>query len=197
MNDAPAEAAPPAKSNRSAMMMVFLIVVIDLLGFGIVLPLLPVTGDEYLTPIFPGDEGAVMRGLMIGLLLSSFSAMQFLFAPGWGRLSDRIGRRPVLLVGLVGSVLFYSLFGYAAGIQPVSRDAAMTALILMFLSRSGAGIAGATISTAQAVIADSTPPEKRKHGMALIGAAFGIAFTIGPLLGALAMSFATPGLATS
>src|SRR5437763_14162875 len=114
----PAEPASPVKSNRSAMMLVFFIVVIDLLGFGIVLPLLPVTGEEYLRPIFPGTEGEVLRGAMIGLLLSSFSAMQFLFAPGWGRLSDRIGRRPVLLVGLVGSVLFYALFGYAAGIGP-------------------------------------------------------------------------------
>lgn len=189
-------AALPAKSNRSAMMTVFFIVVVDLLGFGIVLPILPITGREYLTPLFPDSEEA--RGAMIGLLMASFSAMQFLFAPAWGRLSDRIGRRPVLLVGLVGSVLFYSLFGYAAGIQPDTRDAAMLALVLMFVARSGAGMAGATISTAQAVIADCTPPEKRKHGMALIGAAFGIAFTVGPLLGALAMRFVdSPVLATS
>src|SRR5438034_6445053 len=137
-------------------------------------------------------------GLLIGIIQATFSAMQFLFAPAWGRLSDRVGRRPVLLVGLVGSVLFYSLFGYAAGIQPDTRDSALIALALMFVARSGAGMAGATISTAQAVIADCTPPEKRKHGMALIGAAFGIAFTVGPLLGALAMRFVeSPVLATS
>src|SRR5947199_1313018 len=131
------KASAPA-SNRSAMMTVFLIVVVDLLGFGIVLPILPITGREYLTPLFP-DEAA--RGAVIGLLMASFSAMQFLFAPAWGRLSDRVGRRPVLLVGLVGSVLFYSLFGYAAGIQPDTRDSALIALALMFVARSGAGMA--------------------------------------------------------
>src|SRR5262245_18559757 len=189
------EKASVPTTNRSAMMTVFLIVVVDLLGFGIVLPILPITGREYVTPLF---EDEPTRGAMIGLLMATFSAMQFLFAPAWGRLSDRIGRRPVLLVGLVGSVLFYSLFGYAAGIQPDTREAALTALILMYIARSGAGMAGATISTAQAVIADCTPPEKRKHGMALIGAAFGIAFTVGPLLGALAMRFVEdPVLATS
>src|SRR5262249_41821738 len=108
-------------------------------------------------------------------------------------------RRPVLLIGLGGSVVFYSLFGYAAGISPGSHTAAITALVLMFVARWGAGVAGATIATAQAGIAGSTPPEKRKHGMALTGAAFGIAFTFGPLLGALAMRLSAddPVFATS
>ncbi len=187
----------PARSNRAAMMTVFFVVVVDLLGFGIVLPLLPVTGEEYLKPLFPGDADAqrVTRGMMIGLLLSSFSLMQFLVAPAWGRLSDRIGRRPVLIVGLIGSVVFYSLFGYAASL---TAEYALTALVLMFVARIGAGTAGATIATAQAVIADSTPPEKRKHGMAMIGAAFGIGFTFGPIIGALAMKYSNdPRLATS
>jgi MFS family permease len=137
------------------------------------------------------------------LLLSTFSAMQFLFAPMWGRLSDRVGRRPVLLVGLVGSVIFYALFGYAAGIGNPDPQAALDpadarlAFILMFVARTCAGLAGATISTAQAVIADCTPPEKRKHGMALIGAAFGIAFTFGPMVGALAMYLAPHGRAAT
>src|SRR5437868_10338493 len=108
--------------------------------------------------------------------------MQFIFAPIWGRVSDRVGRRPILLLGLCGSVVFYSLFGYALSLAP--RAEAPLALALLFVARIGAGIAGATISTAQAVIADCTPPEKRKHGMALIGMAFGIGFTFGPLLGA-------------
>jgi len=112
--------------------------------------------------------------------MSSFSLMQFLFAPVWGRVSDRIGRRPILLLGLVGSVLFYALFGYASGLSQAEAGLALT---LLFLSRAGAGVAGATIASAQAVIADCTPPEKRRHGMALIGAAFGIGFTFGPLLG--------------
>jgi MFS transporter, DHA1 family, tetracycline resistance protein len=91
-----------------------------------------------------------------------------------------------LLIGLLGSVVFYTLFGYALSIPPESAAAA--ALALLFVARIGAGIAGATISTAQAVIADCTPPEKRKHGMALIGMAFGIGFTFGPLLGAGSMA---------
>ena len=103
-----------------------------------------------------------------------------LFVPIWGRISHRIGRRPILLVGLVGSVLFYLLFGYASDLP--AAEAAL-ALTLLFVSRIGAGVAGASIATAQAVIADCTTPERRKHGMALIGAAFGIGFTFGPLVG--------------
>jgi MFS transporter, DHA1 family, tetracycline resistance protein len=169
----------PPRSNRSAMMIVFLVVFIDLLGFGIVLPLLPRIAESYAGRLFP--QPAWMNGLIVGLLMSSFSLMQFIFAPVWGRLSDRIGRRPILLIGLFGSVVFYALFGYAISLDPAySAD---VALVLFFAARIGAGISGATISTAQAVIADCTPPEKRRHGMALIGAAFGIGFTFGPLIG--------------
>lgn len=179
------------KSNRSALFIVFLVVFIDLLGFGIVLPLLPVIGDEYVTRVL-GLEPAKGRaegtvGLVIGLLMSSFSLMQFVFAPMWGRVSDRIGRRPILLLGLAGSVAFYGLFGYAASFSAETQ--ANLALTLFFAARIGAGIAGATIATAQAVIADSTPPDKRKHGMALIGAAFGIGFTFGPLIGYFSLAF--------
>ncbi|MBI3823214.1 MAG: MFS transporter [Planctomycetes bacterium] len=168
------------RSNRSAMMIVFLVVFIDLLGFGIVLPILAVIADSYVKRVVPYDAGT-MVGLIIGLLMSCFSLMQFLFAPIWGRWSDRIGRRPILLVGLLGSVVFYSLFGYAASLAP--ETSAGLALGLFFVARIGAGVAGATIATAQAVIADCTAPEKRKHGMALIGVAFGIGFTFGPLIG--------------
>jgi MFS family permease len=171
--DAPPTTTVPA-APRGALLTVFLVVVIDLLGFAIVLPLLPRIAKAYLE----GREPFVV-GLTTGLLFSSFSAMQFIFAPLWGRLSDRIGRRPVLLVGLAGSVVFYTLFGYAATIDAAQ---ATLAVALMFASRIGAGIAGATISTAAAVIADCTPPEQRKRGMALIGAAFGVGFTFGPLI---------------
>jgi DHA1 family tetracycline resistance protein-like MFS transporter len=123
--------------------------------------------------------------VVIGLLMSSFSAMQFLFAPIWGRLSDRVGRKPILLLGLAGSVLFYALFGYAANLGEAHEQ--VLALTLLFIARIGQGIAGATIATAQAVIADCTTPEKRSRGMALIGAAFGIGFTFGPLIGAGAL----------
>jgi len=156
-------------SSKASLLVIFLTVFIDLLGFGMVLPLLPIYAKQYTT-----DQS----GITIGLLMSCFSAMQFIFAPLWGRLSDRIGRRPVLMVGLAGSVVFYWLFGYAT----VEKS-----LALMFVARIGAGIAGATISTAQAYIADCTTLEKRAKGMALIGAAFGLGFTFGPLFGALAV----------
>jgi DHA1 family tetracycline resistance protein-like MFS transporter len=172
----------PATSNRSALFIVFLVVFIDLLGFGIVLPLLPVIGDNYVSGLIAGGKDNPLGGTIVGLLMASFSLMQFIGAPIWGRVSDRVGRRPILLVGLAGSVAFYALFGYAC----TQSDAGLV-LVLLFTARIGAGVAGATISTAQAVIADCTPPDKRKHGMALIGAAFGIGFTFGPLMGALAM----------
>jgi MFS family permease len=174
----------PAPSNRSALLIVFLVVFIDLLGFGIVLPVLPVIGDDYVDAIVPGGRKNPASGAIDGALMAAFSLMQFLFAPIWGRISDRVGRRPILLLGLGGSVAFYSLFGYACTLP--KEEYALTALLLLFTARIGAGICGATIATAQAVIADCTPPDKRKHGMALIGAAFGIGFTFGPLIGALA-----------
>jgi len=184
-NDFPGPAASaaseaPASSNRSALLIVFVVVFIDLLGFGIVLPLLPRFGETYVEALIPGGRENRLGGAILGLLMSSFSLMQFVFAPLWGRFSDRVGRRPILLCGLVGSVVFYALFGYASSLPSA---AAGLALALLFVARAGAGVAGATIATAQAVIADSTPPEKRRHGMALIGAAFGIGFTFGPLLG--------------
>ena len=154
-------------ASKASLFTIFLTVFIDLLGFGMVLPLLPIYADEF---------GASRT--TIGLLMASFSAMQFLFAPLWGRLSDRIGRRPVLIVGLTGSVVFYALFGWAT---------VMKSLTWMFVARIGAGIAGATISTAQAYIADCTTKETRAKGMAIIGAAFGLGFTFGPLFGYLAV----------
>ena len=180
---------PASKADRSALTIVFLVVFIDLLGFGIVIPLLPRYGDRYVKALLPAAEaGGESRaaGAVLGLLMASFSAMQFFFAPIWGRISDRIGRRPILLVGLVGSVVFYSLFGYASDLP---AEWAALALTLLFVSRIGAGVAGATIATAQAVIADCTTPERRKHGMALIGAAFGIGFTFGPLVGFASLSW--------
>jgi MFS family permease len=181
----PAEGQPA--SNRSALMIVFLVVFIDLLGFGIVLPLLPRFADENVAALIGRGQEDPLGGFIVGMLMSSFSLMQFLFAPVWGRISDRVGRRPILLLGLCGSVVFYALLGYALSIP--AREAAVLALVLLFLARIGAGVAGATIATAQAVIADCTPPEKRKHGMALIGAAFGIGFTFGPLFGFASLSW--------
>jgi DHA1 family tetracycline resistance protein-like MFS transporter len=156
------------EAKKRSLIVIFLTVFIDLLGFGIVLPLLP----RYAKSLHASP-------LALGLLMSSFSGMQFLFSPIWGRLSDRIGRRPVLLIGLLSSAAFYCLFGVAT---------LRGSLTLLFLSRIGAGIAGATIATAQAFIADSTTDQERGKGMALIGAAFGVGFTFGPLLGSIWVS---------
>ncbi len=182
----PDNSHPTPPASRSALVIVFLVVVIDLLGFGIVLPLLPRLGDAYIQHLFPGGKEGPAGGAVLGGLMAVFSLMQFLFAPAWGRLSDRIGRRPVLLVGLAGSAVFYALLAYGL---TVPEDQALHALVVLFVARAGAGVAGATIATAQAVIADCTPPEKRKHGMAMIGAAFGIGFTFGPVIGGVALPF--------
>ncbi|MFO0913852.1 MAG: MFS transporter [Pirellulales bacterium] len=156
--------------SKGSLLVIFLTVFVDLLGFGIVLPLLPIYAQQFST----GESG-----WQIGLLMASFSAMQFLFSPVWGRLSDQIGRRPVLMIGLAGSVAFYALFGWAM---------VQKSLTLVYIARIGAGIAGATISTAQAYIADCTTRHNRSRGMALIGMAFGLGFTLGPLIGSLAVS---------
>lgn len=179
----PSDAAPPAdpRANRAALLTVFLVVVIDLLGFAIVLPLLPLYGEVFI----PGGESNPWYGVILGMLMASFSMMQFIFMPIWGRVSDRVGRRPILLMGLFSSILFYSLFGYASSLS--GEEQRSLALILLFVSRIGAGIAGATIGTAQAAIADCTTQQGRSRGMALIGAAFGIGFLFGPLLGSLAL----------
>jgi MFS transporter, DHA1 family, tetracycline resistance protein len=139
---------------------IFLTVFIDLLGFGIIIPLMPFYAETF---------GA--NALTVGLLNTSFSLMQFLFAPFWGRLSDRVGRRPVILIGLFGSFVAYLLFGLAQS------------LTLLFAARIAAGIAGANIPTAQAYMADVTTPENRAKGMGLVGAAFGLGFIFGPAIG--------------
>jgi MFS family permease len=162
-------------ARTGSLLVIFLTVFIDLLGFGIVLPLLPIYGRQFARL---HDYTPDQIGWITGLLMSSFSAMQFLFMPLWGRLSDRIGRRPVLLIGLSGSTFFYAMFGMATLAQ---------SLVGLFIARIGAGIAGATISTAQAYIADTTTKENRAKGMALIGAAFALGFTLGPSIGAVAL----------
>ena len=152
--------------RRSPLLAVFLTVMIDLLGFGLILPLLPLYAEDYQA-----------SKATVGLLFASFSAMQFVFAPLWGRLSDRIGRRPVLLVGLAGSLVSYTLFALA--------ETTPYPLAVLFVSRIAAGLFGGTITTAFAYIADVTTVEERGRGMALVGAAFGVGFTLGPALGGL------------
>ena len=173
----PASSPPsPAVPARGALLVTFLTVFIDLLGFGIVLPVMPRQVEPYLTAL---GLSPLAGGVVIGLLFSMFSLMQFLFSPLWGRVSDSVGRRPILLLSLAGSVVFYALYGFAVTLPP---ERAALAIGLMMLSRIGAGIAGASVGTAAAVIADCTPPEGRARGMALIGIAFGAGFTLGPLI---------------
>ncbi|MDX2435793.1 MAG: MFS transporter [Acidobacteriota bacterium] len=164
------------QEHRVKIGIVFLIVFIDLVGFGIVIPILPLYAEKY------GPSP-----LVFGLLMASFSIMQFIFAPILGRLSDRIGRRPVLLVSLVGSAVGYVLFGIAGSIG------------MLFASRIIDGISGGNISTAHAVITDITGPEDRAKGMGLIGAAFGLGFILGPAIGALLVTVAPwmPGIAAA
>lgn len=183
--DAPSAPADPAASvdglsprgRRSALAIVFITVFIDLLGFAIVLPLLPRYGKSFHA-----------TGPELGWLVASFSCMQFLFAPLWGRLSDHVGRRPVMILGLCGSAAFYALFGYITARGDVGPIAGLSPLAWLMVCRIGAGIAGATIPTAQAVIADCTAAGERSRGMALVGMAFGLGFTVGPLIGAAALA---------
>jgi multidrug resistance protein len=153
-------------SRRSGLTPVFLTVFIDLLGFGIVIPLLPIYSEAY-----HASE------LSLGMLFASFSLMQLIFAPFWGRVSDRYGRRPVLIGGLVGTSLSYVLFGLATG------------MTMLFVARMLAGFFGANVTTAQAYVADVTKPEDRAKGMGIIGAAFGLGFTFGPLIGGETVRF--------
>src|SRR6266496_2082475 len=158
--------------KKPSVLIIFLTVFIDLIGFGIVLPLLP---------IFAKDFNA--NGFTIGLLMASYSAMQFLCAPLWGRLSDRIGRRPVLLISTAGAAVSYAIFAVGAGMP------GPTGLAVLFASRIFAGICGANITVAQAYIADITPPEERSKKMGLIGMAFGLGFIFGPALGGVSLKF--------
>ena len=145
-------------ARRVVMFTIFL----DLLGFGLIIPQLQYYADAFhASPAF------------IGMIQAIYSLMQFLFAPFWGSLSDRIGRRPVLLVSIAGSMVSYVLFALARDAQTI------------FLSRLLAGVTAANVSTAQAYISDVTPSQERTRWMGLIGAAFGVGFILGPAFGGL------------
>jgi DHA1 family tetracycline resistance protein-like MFS transporter len=152
--------------ERSPLVIIFITVFIDLVGFGIVIPVLPLYAQKY------GASETV-----VGLILAIYSVMQFVFAPILGKLSDRIGRRPVLFVSLIGTAIGFLTMGIA------------NTLWLLFVGRIIDGITGGNISTAQAYIADVTPPEKRSSAMGLIGAAFGLGFIFGPFLGGVLSLF--------
>jgi DHA1 family tetracycline resistance protein-like MFS transporter len=142
------------------MLVLFAIVLIDLIGFGLVIPLLPFYGTHY------GASAAEVTQLM-----ATYSLLQLFVAPVWGRLSDRYGRRPILLLSLAGSVVSYLWLGFA------------DALWMLFAARAVQGACAGNIAAAQAYVADVTTPETRAKGMGVIGAAFGFGFIIGPALG--------------
>ena len=151
---------------RRQLAVVFTIVFVDLVGFGIVLPLMPAFASSY------GIAPAA-----IGVLVTTFSLLQLLVSPLWGALSDRIGRRPVLLIGLAGSTLSYLLF------------AAAHSFWVLLASRVVAGSMGATVGVAHAYVADITPPERRAQSLGILGAAFGLGFILGPALGGVLYSY--------
>jgi multidrug resistance protein len=163
-----------SKQARSPLIVIFTTVFLDLVGFGMIIPLVGIYGRHY---------GA--SGLELAVLGSIYSLMQFFFSPIWGRMSDRLGRRPILILSLCGSTGSYFLFAFA------------TSLPLIIISRALAGIFAANISTAQAYIADITEAKDRAKGMGLIGAAFGIGFTLGPPIGGIStakLGMMAPGL---
>lgn len=153
--------------NKASLSVIFVTVFIDLLGFGILIPLLPTFGSRELQ----------ISDLAIGISVAVYSLMQFLFNPIVGRLSDRYGRRPVILISLSLTALSYVIFSFA------------DSFFLLLLSRILAGLGGANIGAAQAYIADITPPHERAKGMGLIGAAFGLGFVFGPFLGGILSKF--------
>ncbi len=166
--------ADKIKSNETEkffttpLILIFVIVFIDLVGFGMVIPILPIYAQT--APFFANP-------FEIGLVVSIYSWMQFVFSPILGRLSDKYGRRPVLFVSLLGSAVGYIVLGMA------------NTLFLVFVGRIISGITGGNISAAQAYIADVTTKENRAKGMALFGAAFGLGFVLGPAIGGITSKY--------
>jgi MFS transporter, DHA1 family, tetracycline resistance protein len=167
MTEADAEPAAGPGPRQAALIFIFITVVLDMLALGMVIPVLPI-----LVQTFMGGDTA-RASEVFGLFATAWAAMQFLFSPIQGALSDRFGRRPVILISNFGLGLDYVFMALAPS------------LALLFIGRVISGITAASISTAFAYVADVTPPEKRAASFGLIGAAFGIGFVLGPALGGL------------
>ncbi|DAC51507.1 MAG TPA: MFS transporter, partial [Candidatus Poseidoniales archaeon] len=161
------KAVPPSgmDAGKGALLILFLVTMIDMIGFGIVIPFL-----TYLVEDLATEQDISEIGLWVGLLMTSYSAAQFLFSPIWGSLSDRIGRRPVLMIGLVGNTVFFTVFGLA------------NTLLMALAARFMAGVFNGNIAVARAYIGDVSTPKQLASRMGLIGAAFGLGFTVGPFL---------------
>jgi len=162
--------AQPAPTSRRALVPVFVTVLLDLIGFGMIIPQLPFYGQAFhATPA------------QVGWLFASYSLAQLVFAPPLGRLSDRLGRRPVLLATIAGSVAASLLFAFAPS------------FLWLLASRALAGLAAGNYGIAQAYVADVTPPSQRSKAMGMVvGAAFGLGFILGPALGAVLAAFFRP-----
>jgi len=154
------------KANNRALILVYATIFLDVLGLGVLIPVLPYYAQQYRAD-----------ALTVGFLSAAFSIAQFAASPFLGALSDRIGRRPVILVNILGSSIAYFLFGW------------VNSLWMLMLARVLEGITGGSISTAQAYIADVTPPEDRMKRFGLIGAVFGLGFVIGPAFGGFLSTF--------
>lgn len=153
------ETAPAEKLDFKRILPILVIVLVDLMGLSIIIPLLPLYAARF------GSSP-----LIIGILQATYPLMQFLGAPILGRLSDRFGRKPVLVMSQIGTLAGFILLGFA------------NSLLLLFISRIIDGLSGANISTAQAAITDSTTEKTRTQGLGLVGAAFGVGFVLGPIL---------------
>ena len=167
--------AVPGMTRRRVVGTLFLIIFLDLLGFGILIPVIPLYAKFFGANEFVGS-----------LLIATYSLFQFVGAPILGRLSDERGRRPILLLSLFGSVLAWTLFGIAGELGPLLG--ASNGLIVLFLARALAGAMGGNIATANAYIADITPPEDRAKGLGILGAAFGLGFVFGPAIAGIVSS---------
>lgn len=162
-------------TRRRVVGTLFLVIFLDLLGFGILIPVIPLYAKFFGANEFVGS-----------LLIAVYSLFQFIGAPVLGRLSDERGRRPVLLFSLSGSVIAWTLFGLAGEVGGLVGAA--NGLVVLFFARALAGAMGGNIATANAYMADITPPEERARGLGILGAAFGLGFVFGPAIAGVVSS---------
>jgi multidrug resistance protein len=159
--------------RKTTLGLIFLTIFVNMVGFGIVIPLLPTYGK---------DAPFLLSPTKLGWLVGIFSLVQFVAQPIFGKISDRIGRRPVLLISIIGTAIGY----FVTGAAHVGW--------MLFLGRIIDGASGGNIATAQACIADVTPPAERSKAMGFIGAAFGLGFLCGPVLGGVLSHFFGPAI---